>query len=33
MLRPLGRNKAKKMVADVVDDIRVVLQKDDASID
>jgi hypothetical protein len=31
MLRPLGRNKAKKMVADVVDDIRVALQKDDGA--
>jgi hypothetical protein len=31
MLRPLGRNKAKNMVADVVDDIRVALQKDDGA--
>jgi hypothetical protein len=30
MLRPLGRNKAKKMVSDVVRDIRVTLQNDDS---
>ena len=29
MLRPLGRNKAKKMVSGVVTDIRAVLQNDD----
>ena len=33
MLRPLGRNKAKKMVGDVVDDIRDALVKDNGAAD